>query len=438
MFNLFKKKKIEKTEVADSVISSMGIGEPSREDYEKEIENNVNIHVMPGRFRVAHAQGHKAKKAGMFIIIGGILLLIGISVLLYFYLTKWGVNKPGTVATSTAEEVVPEKKETSLPPEPPKEEKKMPTKGPRESYLEMRADFDRAVTFSDLELITIKYGSKSRIAEIVKHKEQIAANPDLTNSIISLLTANIPKSDNIGNISEEFVGQENATLKITAKDYSAEGVAQIVIEDGAWKLISESWQTKAAPVAPAETITNGADQDGDGLTDKEEALLGTDLSKADSDGDNYNDLAETQSLYNPAGQGKMETSSAIKKYENSTYKYGILYPANWTLSNVGGDDSIVVQSNDNHFIQIIAQPNRKNQSIEDWYKEQFSVESVNDALKTEVNGLSGIKNDNGLIIYITDKNNGTIYTITYNLGENNVIEYKNIFEMIIKSFTISG
>jgi hypothetical protein len=52
---------------------------------------------------------------------------------------------------------------------------------------------------------------------------------------------------------------------------------------------------------PAADLTK--DTDGDGLTDVEEALYGTDSSKADSDGDGFSDKTEIDGGYNPNGPG---------------------------------------------------------------------------------------------------------------------------------------
>lgn len=202
--------------------------------------------------------------------------------------------------------------------------------------------------------------------------------------------------------------------------------------------IATSTATSSPEVNEQINFTPGSDQDKDGLTDKEEALFGSNPNNIDSDNDGYNDFAEVNNLYNPAGQEKLESSPAIKSYNNTTYKYSLLYPASWSLSKIGGDDSVIIQSSDNHFIQIIIEPNSKKESIEDWYKAQFNITAVNNLQLIESDGWQGIRSDNGLIVYLTDQGHNYFYTVTYNLGENTVLEYKNIFEMIIKSFIIKS
>lgn len=57
----------------------------------------------------------------------------------------------------------------------------------------------------------------------------------------------------------------------------------------------------------------GVDSDNDGLDDKTEAALGTDINKADTDGDGYKDGEEVKNGYNPKGAGKSNSSSAFTK-----------------------------------------------------------------------------------------------------------------------------
>jgi len=51
-------------------------------------------------------------------------------------------------------------------------------------------------------------------------------------------------------------------------------------------------------------LGSGNDADGDGLSDLAEIAFGTDINKADTDGDSYNDKQEIVNGYNPLGTGK--------------------------------------------------------------------------------------------------------------------------------------
>lgn len=340
MFDIFKflnfKKKSDKKSEENGAEKELKVGEEKADDYEKEAEEKVAIHVMPERFRLAAGKKDSAKTVGIVIIGGGSLLLIAASVLLYFFLIKGGKPKSGPVATSTGAEVKEERTESNIPLKPEPQETRTPT------------------------------------SPIIPPENQATST-----------TASSPEMD---------------------------------------ELIS---------------LTPGSDQDKDGLTDKEEAIFGSSPNNTDSDGDGYNDFAEVNNLYSPAGQEKLESSPLVKSYSNPAYKYSLLYPASWSLNKIGGDDSVIIQSGDNHFIQIIVQLNSKKESIEEWYKAQFDMaEFEREILASD--GWRGVKSDNDLILYLTDLSNNYLYTITYNLGENTVLEYKNIFETLVKSFVIKS
>ena len=115
----------------------------------------------------------------------------------------------------------------------------------------------------------------------------------------------------------------------------------------------------------------------------------------------------------------------------------MLYPINWPKSVIGGDDSIMFKSDDNHFIQLIIQPNVDQQSIEDWYQQQFAGENVEEERLIATDSWQGIRSKDGLIVYLTDNSYNYIFVLSYNSGSDNILSYKNIFEMMVKSFVIS-
>ncbi|MDD5109938.1 MAG: hypothetical protein PHI63_01830 [Patescibacteria group bacterium] len=67
------------------------------------------------------------------------------------------------------------------------------------------------------------------------------------------------------------------------------------------------WVNKAEALS-APSIGGGSaslDTDGDGLTDQQEQMLGTDPNNPDTDGDGYSDGNEVKNGYNPLGSGKL-------------------------------------------------------------------------------------------------------------------------------------
>ncbi|MDO8668552.1 MAG: hypothetical protein Q7K35_05740 [bacterium] len=183
-------------------------------------------------------------------------------------------------------------------------------------------------------------------------------------------------------------------------------------------------------------LTPGLDGDSDGLTDAEEILLGSGTSTPDTDGDLYLDGAEMLNLYNPAGSDKLAANPSIAAYENKTFNYSVLYPNAWQSTVNGGDDSIMFKTADNQFFQIIVQPNAAGQPLDEWYMDQLGVTFINDIDRLNGVNWQGIKSSDGLTLYLMDLNQKNIFTLAYNPGENNILEYINIFNMMIKSFTL--
>jgi len=195
-------------------------------------------------------------------------------------------------------------------------------------------------------------------------------------------------------------------------------------------------QTPPVAAAPA-TFILGEDKDGDGLTDKEEAVLGADPASRDSDKDSYEDGQEVLSGYDPAQAAKkIAENKKLGSYDNKTYNYNFLYPIAWEVTKSGGDDSITVKSPDNQFFQVIVQPNPAKESILDWYKKQFNYQEVTAGMNISGNEWEGIKNKNGSIVYLVDKNKKYIITLNYGTGESAAADYLSIFGIALRSFAI--
>ncbi len=439
---LFKKKKDEEKEAE---ITKEEKAAAEKKDYTKELEEKITVHVMPERFRTRHIKKNNAKSMGIVIIALGILLFGAIGFGLYFFLFKSSPAMPSPEIATTTESGLEKGGEVK---EEPKQEKtpinEEKEKTPTESYQEMKAEFDKIKTFSQLEEISRRYGSQNKIKEMDKYIEEAKGMPEeFKNNIVALLIQQqIPKLSEIGDIKEEIIG-DKATLDLTGKDLKKKGVVILIKEGSDWKLESENWSEGGAENnnsrndSPEISFTKGADSDSDGLTDKEELVLGSDSNLSDSDGDGYADLAELKSLYNPNGAGKIGDNPNIASYANTTNKYNLIYPKNWSVMPSSGDSSIIFKASDNHFIQIITQTNTNKESISAWYSSQFGIAVINDSDKIAFADWQGIRSEDGLTVYLTDAGNNNIYTITYNIGIDNILEYKNIFDMLVASFNIS-
>ncbi|MFH1522981.1 MAG: hypothetical protein ABIE43_04170 [Patescibacteria group bacterium] len=196
-----------------------------------------------------------------------------------------------------------------------------------------------------------------------------------------------------------------------------------------------------ATSTPADVITL-RDNDKDGLTDAEEALLGSLSNSLDSDSDGYDDLMEVINLFNPVGKDKLINNPKIREYINKTFEYSLLYPASWSKNIVGGDDSVMFKSSNNHLLQVIVQPNADKQSINDWYLEQFNVEYIDDEKIISTDTWQGIRGEDELtdsiVVYLIDNNKEYIFVLSYVASSNDNLIFRNIFEVMVKSFVIGG
>jgi hypothetical protein len=192
-------------------------------------------------------------------------------------------------------------------------------------------------------------------------------------------------------------------------------------------------------VLSSEGLPSGAavvDSDKDGLSEVEEALLGTDPNKADTDGDGFTDGAELLSLYNPAGIGKITDNAHIGVYQDAAAKFSVDYPKIWQVQNLNNGQSIIFSAADNSFVEIISMPDTGSMSIKDWYNSQFPNTPVTDADVIKKNGWQGVFHQTREIFYLIDAAKKNIYTISYVPVNSATPSYYHIFEMMINSFTL--
>lgn len=225
---------------------------------------------------------------------------------------------------------------------------------------------------------------------------------------------------------------------------AAEETPPVIIDDSLDDLSPAATTTPEEEVdiiatsTPSEIeILDNTDIDSDGLTAQEELLLGSDDNSVDSDGDGYLDYDELKSLYNPVGTGKIIDNVNIGQYKNETFAYSILYPLSWTRTSVGGNDSIIFKSENNDFIQVIAQANIAKQSIEDWYKEQFEVEAIDPARKLSGHKWLAVKSEDDSVVYLADDYKNYIFALSHSSDTEGIFAYKNIFDLMVKSLEIA-
>jgi hypothetical protein len=94
----------------------------------------------------------------------------------------------------------------------------------------------------------------------------------------------------------EFCGQVNNTN--LCNDFFKWQEAKTV--NDCTLLTTEIWKSRCTEnFIDTQTVFDNADFDGDGLTNKEEMILGTSFRKADTDGDGYTDGEEVKAGFDP-------------------------------------------------------------------------------------------------------------------------------------------
>jgi len=183
--------------------------------------------------------------------------------------------------------------------------------------------------------------------------------------------------------------------------------------------------TPGAPVvtAPGE----GVDMDSDKLTDVEEALYGTLVTVADSDGDGFSDGSEVMNLYSPTGKG--ETITKNKGIMPAAWNgWSMLMPISWKVSTSPSDPSIgTVFTGSSATFTLQTRANTAHQTLAAWIGPDAAGMS---AIKTK-NGFDGLTTADGLTTYLSAGD--TILIVTYQLNQDQNYEYRTTFAMLTNS-----
>ncbi|MDD5726050.1 MAG: hypothetical protein PHC53_01400 [Patescibacteria group bacterium] len=182
-----------------------------------------------------------------------------------------------------------------------------------------------------------------------------------------------------------------------------------------------------SPTAPTE-LSPGLDSDQDGLTNSEEALLGTDPNKADSDGDGFADGSEVKSGYDPAKKnGKLIDSQYLKKETVSTLD--VLIPTIWERKpGLGG--SVQILTGTPAVITIDLQPYATQQTLLDWVVAQNMGANAQDFSSDKTaSGIDVVYSKDRMTAWLLAGN--TVYKFHYNTNSALTKDFGMIFEYIM-------
>jgi hypothetical protein len=185
------------------------------------------------------------------------------------------------------------------------------------------------------------------------------------------------------------------------------------------------------------------DSDGDGLTDIEEDVIGTNPVKPDTDIDGYKDSDEILAGYNPLsdgsqGKAKLSESDAVSLAQSSFAQnnFSFLYPRRFKVSFISESGQAIISADTGEIIRLSSQPDEQKVSAMNWYLQAHPQVSVSQLKIISTAQLTGFFTPDGLTAYLTDVNKERIYSFEYIANPQTEFRYPTLFAMIIKNFKI--
>jgi hypothetical protein len=399
---------------------------------------NTDIYYMPENFQKNNqVAGHNMNISGIVVLVLGIIFLIILAGGLYIYLVKpdfisnfLGRSNTPVVVT---ENQIPTSTITPVvsPIQPTR-----PAGSPKDTYLAFRSELELADTVDKYLAVFARYGTKDKQDKLASQKANLESIGGQGDILTALRGTPVPALDGTENITEDIT-DERAILTVSKTSGKSIGTVTFLPEDNQWKISEEVWTEATGSNENNNTAAIvGIDDDQDGLTNLEEALLGTNAKASDSDGDGFKDAEELNNSYNPAGAGKISANTGLGTYQNSTFNFSLLYPVKWDRTIAATDDSVIFTAANHQFVQILVQPNSDQEDIVSWYRKTFNVQTIPNSQLVINASWDGVKTPDGLTVYLTNKDKTYIFVLTYNLGTINVLEYKNIFDMMVRSLKL--
>lgn len=185
-------------------------------------------------------------KQNGFVSLIVVLVLVAVAGLGYFYLKSNNQvvvnNPPAKRLVPTTPIVAPITTPVNPPANPPVSTPENKSSA-IETYLAMRAEFDKAQSFDDIVLLGKKYSTPTRVKFLISQQAQFAKlPPSFTQGMISSLKSFSPSVQNIdvANIKESVIGNID-TLIVSDKLGKFHGTVNMVNEAGVWKVDIEDW-----------------------------------------------------------------------------------------------------------------------------------------------------------------------------------------------------
>ncbi len=184
-------------------------------------------------------------------------------------------------------------------------------------------------------------------------------------------------------------------------------------------------------------LPSAPDIDGDGLTEAEEILYGTDLNNPDTDGDGYTDGLELLSGYDPTHPSrKLSESGLFSTYSHPLYS--IIYPKSWEVRERDSQKSeVLFVSATGEFIEVLIVENFNKTPLKDWYKIQYPHIDIRQAYEVAINNWVGLRHPDNQSYYIArSSDEANIYLLIYNTGSRSNTNFATTFQVMAKNFKL--
>ncbi len=241
---------------------------------------------------------------------------------------------------------------------------------------------------------------------------------------MALLRAQIEQEASIANAT---------TSEINNQDFaSIFDTTSTVTEDDQVISSNESSSDDLLIASPEQEKVKGEDTDGDGLSNSEEALFGSDPNVVDTDGDGYSDGSEVLAGYDPTkALSSLSESLAIKQERIGNAVFNL--PVSWTR-NPAPAGMVAIYTGTPAGINISMENFTGEATLLDFViSKNIGTSSINYHTAKNKSNMDTVYSEDRLTAWLLLDD--TVYTLKYVLNNTNVIDFATIFEYMIISVT---
>ncbi|MEK7655770.1 MAG: thrombospondin type 3 repeat-containing protein [Patescibacteria group bacterium] len=191
--------------------------------------------------------------------------------------------------------------------------------------------------------------------------------------------------------------------------------------------------TTPAPNESSEVAVvppNGVDSDGDGLTDAEETIFGTDKSVTDSDGDGFADGSEAKSLYDPAiAKTKLASSDRFQTVKIGSVNSALI-PETWTSAETEVGITINTYTPALFLISILSLADKPDDlTFENWVLSESALPVSELTPFTTSAGYNAWRSSDGLVTVVIA--GAEAFIVRYGVNDAASVDFRALYGMFV-------